>query len=116
MPRHFGNDRVQSVMKSILLITITLAGALFAQEATPGVTKRQTNQQKRIAGGVTNGSLNARETVRLEKQQKALQLEKRAAKADGTVTRDERKDLHRDQNKLSRRIRRQKNDAQTQKP
>jgi len=103
-------------MKSIILITITLAGVLFAQEATPGVAKRQSNQQKRIAAGVADGSLNKRETVRLEKQQKALQREKRAAKADGVVTREERKDLHQDQNKLSRRIHRQKNDAQTQKP
>ncbi len=103
-------------MKSIILITITLAGALFAQEATPGVTKRQTNQQKRIAAGVADGSLNKRETVRLEKQEKALQREKRAAKADGVVTREERKDLHQDQNKISRRINKQKHDAQTQKP
>ncbi len=102
-------------MKSIFLITITLAGALFAQEATPGVAKRQVRQQKRIAGGVADGSLNKKETVRLEKQQQALQLEKRAAKADGVVTRDERKDLHQDQNKLSRRIKKQKNDGQTRK-
>ncbi len=103
-------------MKSIILITITLAGALFAQEATPGVTKRQANQQKRIAGGVADGSLNKRETVRLEKQQRELQKDKRAAKADGVVTAEERKDLHQDQNKMSRRIRKQKNDVQTQKP
>lgn len=103
-------------MKSIILITITLAGALFAQEATPGVTKRQTNQQKRIADGVADGSLNKRETVRLEKQQRELRKDKRAAKADGVVTAEERKELHQDQNKMSRRIKKQKNDAQTQKP
>ena len=103
-------------MKSIILITITLAGALFAQEATPGVTKRQTNQQKRIAEGVADGSLNKKETIRLEKQQRELRRDKRAAKADGVVTADERRDLHQDQNKMSRRIRKQKNDAQTQKP
>ncbi len=103
-------------MKSIILITITLAGALFAQEATPGVTKRQTNQQKRIAEGVADGSLNKKETIRLEKQQRELRRDKRAAKADGVVTAEERRDLHQDQNKMSRRIRKQKNDAQTQKP
>ena len=103
-------------MKSIILITITLAGALFAQEATPGVTKRQTNQQKRIAEGVADGSLNKKETIRLEKQQRELRRDKRAAKADGVVTADDRRDLHQDQNKMSRRIRKQKNDAQTQKP
>ena len=103
-------------MKSTILITITLAGALFAQEATPGVTKRQTNQQKRIAEGVADGSLNKKETIRLEKQQRELRKDKRAAKADGVVTAEERKELHQDQNKMSRRIRKQKNDAQTQKP
>jgi hypothetical protein len=103
-------------MKSIILITITLAGALFAQEATPGVTKRQTNQQKRIAEGVADGSLTKKETIRLEKQQRELRKDKRAAKADGVGTAEERKDLHQDQNKMSRRIRKQKNDAQTQKP
>ena len=101
-------------MKLSLLFSLALTGALFAQDKTPVVNQRQINQQKRIANGVEDGSLTRRETVRLQKQQVGHQRDKRAAKADGVVTTEERQDLRQDSRKLSRRIAKQKHDAQVQ--
>ena len=62
------------------LLPLTLLGTLAAQDKTPVVTERQQNQQKRIAAGVENGSLNQREARRLRAQEKGLRHEKQIAK------------------------------------
>ncbi|MGZ4056350.1 MAG: hypothetical protein ACXVPU_14730 [Bacteroidia bacterium] len=104
-------------MKSKLLIAgcLMMSATLFAQTATPKVTKRQENQQKRIAKGVDDGQLNAKEAARLENQEAKIQADKKAAKADGTVTPAERKELKHEENKTSKHIYNQKHDAQKRK-
>ena len=100
----------------ILAISISFVFAVvgLAQEGsgpgkkTPGIRHRQKNQQKRIGQGVRSGELTANETIRLEKEQKEIQQDKKEAKSDGVVTRDERKEIHQDQNKASRHIYRAK--------
>jgi dephospho-CoA kinase len=106
--------------------TLTLAllsAAVLAQTAqaadapaTPRVDAREANQEKRISNGVNNGSLTARETLRLEREQKRINVAEANAKADGTVTKNERKHLHKMQNAASRDIYKQKHDAQTAAP
>lgn len=98
------------------LLPLTLLGTLAAQDKTPVVTERQQNQQKRIAAGVENGSLNKREARRLRAQEKGLRQEKQIAKADGVVTPGERKELREDSKAISKRIHRQKHDGQTAAP
>lgn len=105
-------------MKPILLFTLLSIGMAFsipsmAQTATPGITQRQVNQQKRIRQGVRSGELTRREARRMELRQAKVQHDKKVAKADGTVTPAERRKLRREQNRTSRAIRRQKHDAQT---
>ena len=112
----FFRDWVEFGMKMKFLLPLTLLGTLLAQDKTPVVTERQENQQKRIAAGVENGSLNKREARRLRAQERDLQREKQAAKADGVVTPGERKELRKDSRTTSRRIYRQKHDAQTAAP
>jgi hypothetical protein len=100
---------------------LTLASALaFAQTAspaspaaTPRVDARQANQEKRIEQGVASGQLTARETLRVEREQKHIAVVESKAKADGTVTPQERKRLHKMQNAASKDIHQQKHDAQT---
>jgi hypothetical protein len=75
---------------------------------TPGVTARQKNQAKRIKRGVRSKELTKRETGSLVKDTKELQQDKAAAKADGTVTGQERKELHKEMNQNSRKIYRKK--------
>ena len=102
-----------------------LAGAALAQNndatqatapATPRVDARQAVQDQRIEAGAEKGTLTRREQRRLELEQKGIARAETAAKADGTVTAQERQRLHRLQNQASRDIRRQKHDAQHVKP
>ena len=108
------------------LKTLTVAAALavasigaFAQAAatpaTPRVDQREANQQQRIAAGAASGQLTAKETNRLEVEQARINTAEARAKADGTVTKGERKHLHRMQDRASKHIRHQKHDAQTAK-
>jgi hypothetical protein len=92
------------------------AFAQAASAATPGVDKREARQDNRIQQGVASGQLNARETYRLEREQAAINKAEAKAKADGTVTKHERKRLHKMQNHASHDIYKQKHDAQTAKP
>ena len=77
------------------------------------VGMRQREQQKRIGEGIENGSLNAREASRLEKQETHLNREVRRDRVDGGgMTAAERAKINRQQNRESKRIYRQKHDAQ----
>ena len=104
-----------------LTVAVTLAVAslgVFAQAAstaTPRIDQREANQQQRIAAGAASGQLTAKETNRLETQQARINTAEAKAKADGTVTKGERKHLHRMQDRASKNIHHQKHDAQTAK-
>lgn len=102
-------------MKYIVRIIIVATGMIFglsavaaAQTKTPGVNKRQKNQQKRILHGVKSGSVSGKEYKLLQKQQFKTQRAKRRAKSDGVVTGKERVRLHRRLNRTSRSIYRAK--------
>ena len=108
---------------SSLLIAVLTAFALpvLAQTATPpakdpaatpGVDKRQANQQQRIDQGVKSGELTGKEAARLEKGQERIQTMEDKAKADGKVTPKERERLQKAENRESRRIAREKHDRQ----
>jgi len=96
----------------LVLAFVSVASVASAQTATPVVKERQENQQKRIAEGVKDGELTAKETKHLEAREVKIQHDKKEAKADGVVTKQERAQLHREQNRASRAIYRQKHDAQ----
>lgn len=96
------------------LITIA-AGALMLSSATfaQNIHQRQENQQQRIGQGVENGSLTPRETARLERQETRLNKEiAHDRKTGGGLSPKERAQITRQQNRESRRIYRQKHDAQ----
>ena len=83
-----------------------------SQPATPGIDKRQANQEKRIEQGVASGALTEAEARRMNRQQDRIEKAEAHAKADGVVTAKERRKLHKMQNKTSKRIHHQKHDAQ----
>jgi len=95
-----------------LVSAASFAQAASAPAATPGIDKRQANQEQRIDQGVASGQLTRRETHRLERQQSAINKAEDKAKADGTVTAQERKKLHGMQDRASKGIHHQKHDAQ----
>jgi hypothetical protein len=76
--------------------------------------QRNINQQARIEQGVKSGSLTTREAAKLERGQAPdSRLEARAG-ADGNVGPREQRRLQKSENRESRKIRREKHDAQTQ--
>ena len=103
---------------SVISLSLMLSAVSFGQEPgtkTPGVRKRQRNQQVRIRQGVRSGELTKGETRRLEHEQKEINQEKKEARADGTVTAEERKDIHKEQNQASRHIYRAKHNRRDRK-
>lgn len=106
-------------MHKFLLVAV-MAAAILATQAhagtrDPGVNKRQANQQHRINKGIRSGQLTRPEARELRLQQRAIRLEERAFKADGELTRAERRELHRDLNAASRNIYQEKHDQQTRR-
>ncbi len=99
----------------MILSFIFMYGIAEAQTATPGVRERQINQQQRIKQGVRSGELTKGEALRMEARQAKIQHDKKVAKADGIVTPQERAKLNREQTAASRKIYRQKHDAQKRK-
>jgi hypothetical protein len=96
-------------MKKVFL----LATLLFCMATINAQTVRKTakNQRHRIVQGVKSGELTKAETVNLVKQQKEIHQDVKDAKADGVVTKDERRDIKKDQNKASRTIARKKHNS-----
>ena len=84
--------------------------------ATPRVDARQVRQETRIEQGATTGALTPHEAKRLEREQTGIARVETKAKADGTVTPQERARLAKLQNKASHDIHHQKHDAQTTAP
>ena len=102
-----------SAFAALALLTINFAAS--AQTATPGITARQRNEQARIRQGVRSGELTRAEAARLKGREADIRQDKRAAKADGVVTRDERQDIRKDERQTSRAIYRQKHDGQVRR-
>jgi uncharacterized membrane protein YebE (DUF533 family) len=111
-------------MITIRRITLGLALATFAAagfatsasaQSTPRIDQRQANQERRIDQGVANGSLTRPEANRLERGQNHVNRMEGRALADGTVTNRERARIEHAQDVQSKRIYRQKHDAQVRR-
>src|SRR3954468_2241187 len=76
--------------------------------------QRNVNQQQRIENGVQNGSLTKREVAKLEGGQARVARKEARAGADGHVGAGEQARIQRTENRQSRKIYRQKHDAQQQ--
>lgn len=99
-------------MNKSILITLALIAAAPALAGTPRLDAREHNQRARIYNGVATGELNRAETRRLAAGQYHLRAAEARAKSDGVVTGRERSRLQHEANQQSRRIYRQKHDAQ----
>jgi hypothetical protein len=78
--------------------------------------QRNINQDKRIEAGVQNGSLNNREVGKLERGQTHVHGKEFAAGRDGRVGAAEQHRVQKSENHQSKRIYKQKHDAQTRNP
>ncbi|MFC3107116.1 hypothetical protein ACFQAT_20940 [Undibacterium arcticum] len=74
--------------------------------------QRNVNQEQRIEAGVKNGSLTNHEVAKLERGQARIDAKEAVAGHDGHVSAAEQARVQRTENRQSRRIHRQKHDAQ----
>jgi len=109
---------------SLLVLAVgglLLAGSASAQTSTSGagpgvydpghprvnqVNGREANQQKRIANGIKNNQLNAKQASNLEKREASVQgrEQKDMAAHNGHLTKSEQKGINRQQNRISNSI------------
>jgi hypothetical protein len=92
------------------IVTLAVAAPAFAQETR--VDRRQDRQEQRIDQGVKSGALTPRETGKLEQGQQHVEKLETRAQADGKVTAKEKARLEHAQDVQSKRIYKQKHDAQ----
>lgn len=98
-------------------ISLAVALALGFTVSTPALAaradRRQVKQQARIVEGAKSGELTAREAVRLQAQHNALDRKVERDRADdGKLDPVERARIEKKQDRLNRRIVKQKHDAQ----
>lgn len=98
---------------AVFLAAPALMQVALAQNKTPVVNERESDQKARLKQGVKSGELNKREANRLAAEQAKIHAEERIAKSDGKVTAKERAKIQHDQNKASRHIYKQKHDKQS---
>lgn len=123
----FKETLMMKIQTLIAAVALTVGASAFAQApaapvapkdplATPRIDQRQVNQEKRIDQGIKSGALTSKEAGKLEKREAKIESDKIAAKADGKVTKAERRKLNREEHHASRAIHRQKHDRQTAAP
>lgn len=76
----------------------------------PGVNQRQQNQVARTAQGVRSGELTRPEAQEVREERRDIRELERDYKSDGTLTKDERQDLHQQLNQSNRDIYEEKHD------
>jgi hypothetical protein len=118
---------MRSTLPMLALATLFASAPIFAQQTQPNqpapaqpttqnsVNDRRTDQQDRIANGVQSGQLTAGETKNLEGREANLNREiKDDRQADGgKLTTQERQQVNKQQNNLSKSIYQDKHNANT---
>lgn len=95
-------------MKATVLASVILLGAIFSSADAQTVRQKSRNERHRIAQGVKSGELTKTEAKNLARGQKEIHQDVKEAKADGVVTKQERKEIKQDQRQESRKIYRKK--------
>ena len=95
----------------LMLISPVLFNSLSAHGGH-GINTEQKEQHAKIKHGRATGQLTPKEAMALHMQQAKIENYKEMAKADGKITRPERKLIKHEQKKAERNIYRQKHDCQ----
>jgi hypothetical protein len=109
---------MRRTLPMLALATLLATAPLFAQQSTEqpkegSVNDRREDQQQRIANGVQSGQLTAGETKRLEAREARINHEIKTDRQanGGKLTPQERRQVNRQQNRLSRSIYADKHNA-----
>ena len=98
---------------SITAITLAFATSSYAVD-TPKIDSREAKQEQRIDQGIRSGALTPKEEAKLDAGQAKIEKMEEKAKADGTVTKHERKRIKHQQDVQDKKIHNMKhNEAHT---
>ncbi len=86
------------------IATLAIIMAAGITSANAQIVKTAKHQHQRIRQGVKSGELTKAEAKNLRSDQKEIREDAKDAKADGVVTKEERKDIRQDQRKESKKI------------
>jgi hypothetical protein len=105
----------RSTLAGVVAVLLAAASAGVSAQSTPRIDGRQAYQEWRINQGIATGSLNAPEAARLEAGQARVGRMEGRALSDGVVSHGEQVRIEQAQDVQSRRIWRQKHDAQVRR-
>jgi hypothetical protein len=108
---------MKTYIAQIMLAGSLLVPAIFAQNPPANeVNTRRNTQQARIAQGVKSGQLNAKETANLETKEHKLNQEIRTDRTanGGKLTAQQKRQVNRQQNRVSGKIYDDKHNTQKQ--
>jgi hypothetical protein len=100
-------------MKRILM-SVVLTGALVVPAAFTQEREREANQKARSKEGVASGEITKKEAAGLAHDQRKINRQVNKAKADGVVTPHEKAKITREQNAESKKIYKDKHNAEKQ--
>ena len=92
------------------MTSFAVAPEASAQTTTPELNALRTNNRARIRQGVASGQLTRPEAARPRARQADSPQDKKATRAGGVITHDERQDIGKDERQASRAICAQKHD------
>jgi len=96
------------ILGGLLIAALAVTSVAQAQAQTPVINHRQHNQERRINQGVRSGELTRNETRHLRNGERRIRSEKRTAMAEGRMGPRERSHIRHQENRMSRRIYRDK--------
>lgn len=94
------------------LTTQAFAGDGVGHHPRKNINAREYHQDQRMKQGIRSGQLTREETRQLQQERRSIRQEERAYRADGSLNKAERKDLHQDLNQMSKDIYNEKHDAE----
>jgi hypothetical protein len=99
-----------------IAVTGVFVVSTFSAQAAGKIGQRKENQQDRIAQGVKSGQMTAGETSHIENKEAALNKEVKAERTlnNGKLSAAEKKQVNRQQNRLSQRIYKDKHNGAQQ--
>jgi uncharacterized membrane protein YebE (DUF533 family) len=95
-------------MKRKLLTAFILFSLIAAGSHAQTIRQKERIQRARIKQGVRSGELTRAEAINLARDQKEIRQDVKEARADGVVTKEERKEIKQEQRQASRKIYRKK--------
>jgi hypothetical protein len=112
----FQHSPLPTISTAILVSCGFLEPAFAGRIETSGLDKKETSQTQRISKGVQSGRLTGHEAAQLQAMEAKLNAGEAAAKADGKVTKQERKALHQEARADSKAIHDLKHNADQASP